>query len=176
MTQLEGGKRDRMVAESLKLFVEDGMALLGWFTTNPHHPTPEVLSHPMPDSREITGIKVYVSTEDIDYEDMETGSNLQRGSRAFIIDVFVDDKIRFADAVALHLRGDISAMLRGQFPSIGYDQAKLPLWNLQLATPVVVARMDIVDVRDDRSRGLIQEWEREWLTVAFVLEDEPWGL
>lgn len=170
---LEAGKRDRMVWYAMHTMIESGLDQLGWLddpvTNGLDRLEVQIPWGGFPDGEPVPVNAVVVMPEDTDYSELETGSNAERRDRVFVIDVYAEDH-----AVGVHLRGDISAMLRGHHPSIGRDRNILEVEDLDLATPVVVATMDIVNVRDDRARGGTDPWERYWYSIVCVVEDEGW--
>lgn len=173
MVALEGGKRDRMVWMSVWTMLRDGLDQLGWLTD------PVAAGYPrqpvtipwggIPDGEPIRPNAISVMPEDIDYVNMETGSDLQSGNRFFVVDIYAEDH-----AVGVNLRGDLSAMLRGNYPSIGRDRSVVEVYDYDMATPGLIAVMDIVNVSDDRAQSAKQPWERFWYSILFTVEDENW--
>lgn len=175
MADLVAGKRDRMVWYNLHVMIEEGLGLLGWLDDPVSLGLDRQPVHmPFgghPDVDKIPLNTVVVMPQDIDYAALETGSNAEMRERVFVVDIHAEDH-----AVGIHLRGDISAMLRGHYPTIGRDQAKLDVYDFDHATPPIVATMDIENVRDDRAVGGREPWERYWYSILFVVEDEGWDV
>lgn len=166
------GKRDRMVWYSLHRHVYDGMELLGWFDDPVALELDRQAVH-MPFGGYAEGVTIPVNSivlmpDDTSYTDLECGSNSQRGDRGFLIDIYAEDH-----ATGIHLRGDISALLRGHYSSIGYDQNKLEVVDEDQATPSVFATLDIEGVREDRGRGN-DPWEQFWYSITLGIEDDVW--
>lgn len=171
---LHGGLRDRAVWASLYWMVYDGLEQLGWLDDPVANDIPRqpvyVPWGGFPDGEPITVNAVSVMPEDNTYSPLETGSNAEFKNRFYVIDVYAEDH-----AVGIALRGDISAMLRGQHPTIGRDQNKLDVYDYDMATPAIFATMDIENVRDDRAIGGSEPWERYWYSILLTIEDEDWG-
>lgn len=170
---LEGGKRDRMVAASFFQWLKEGADQLGWLEdpaiSGADHSQVYIVEGPIADNETIPPNTVVVTIEDIDYEDVETGSNSQRATRMGLVDIYAED-----DIVGQHLRGDLSAMCRGHMASIGYDDPGFEIFDYDQATPSAVGAAEIASVRDERARGGTQEWERHWFSIMAVIEDEAW--
>lgn len=169
---LEAGKRDRMVWYNLHRMIADGLELLGWLddpvANNLKHQQVYIPWGEPDDSDPVPVNTVRIMPEDNDFEDMETGSHAQMSQRVFVVDIYAENH-----AIGMHLRGDISAMLRGHLASVGRDRPVLEVYDYDLATPAVVAVLDIENVREDRARGN-DPWERYWYSIMLVLEDEVW--
>lgn len=170
---LEGGKRERMIWMSVWSMISDNLDALGWLTdpvAAGYDRAPVTIPWGgFPDGEPITPNGIAVMPEDVTYTGLETGSTASQRNRVFYADIFAEDH-----AVGINLRGDISSILRGEYPSIGRDRNIVEIYDFDLATPAVVAVMDIENVSDDRSKGGTEPWERYWYSVLFTVEDEGW--
>ena len=173
MADLVAGKRDRMVWASLYQMVKDCLELLGWFddpTANSLDRKPVAMPwEGWPDGEKIPVNAIVVMPEDTDFDALEIGSNAEERRRIFIIDIYAE-----SHAIGVHLRGDISAILRGQLAAVARDRNVLDVYDYDMATPAVVATMDIENVREDRAQGGQEPWERYWYSIMFVVLDEGW--
>lgn len=170
---LEAGKRDRMVWASMHSTIHSSLELLGWFddpTVNGLDRQPVAMPwEGWPDGEKIPVNAIVVMPEDADFNALEIGSQAEERRRFFLIDIYAE-----SHAVGVHLRGDISAILRGQMSSIGRDRNIVEVTDQDMATPAVVATMDIENVREDRSNGGREPWERYWYSIMCTVIDEGW--
>lgn len=171
---LEGGKRDRMIWYANWLLIRDNLGALGWLddpvaNSLPRQPV-EIPWGGFPDGEAITPNGIAVMPFDTDYVGLEIGSTLSRGDQIFVCDIYAEDH-----SVGVALRGDISAILRGAYPSIGRDRNVVEVYDVDLATPALVATLDIEDVRLDRANEGRQPWERYWYSIMWTVEDEDWA-
>lgn len=172
---LAGGKRDRMIWLSLYRMVYDALEELGWF----NDPVANDLDRQrvnMPwggfsDHEPVPVNAIVVMPEDISRSPMETGSSAMFKNRFYTWEIYAEDH-----AVGSHLRGDIAAILTGEHPEIGRVANTLEVYDWDMATPGLVAVMDIEDVRDDRAKGGQEPWERYWYSILHRVEDDGDGV
>lgn len=174
MPTLEGGKRDRMIWYAVWDLIREHLDMLGWLqdpvTNNlPRQPV-EIPFGGFPDGEAITPNGIAVMPFDTTFVGLEVGSTLSRGDQIFVVDIFAEDH-----ATGVALRGDISAILRGEYPSIGRTRNVVEVYDQDLATPALIATLDIEDVRNDKAPGGAEAWERYWYSILFVVEDEDWA-
>jgi hypothetical protein len=167
------GQRDRFVWYSLHEHVRAGLDLLGWFDDPVANDLDRQAVH-MPFGGYTEGVTIPVNSivlmpGDTGYSGLEIGSNSQRGDRVYLVDIYAEDH-----ATGVHLRGDISALLRGQLPDLGYDNNVLEVIDPDQATPSVFAVLDIENVREDRAYGGNDPWEQYWYSIMLVIEDDVW--
>lgn len=98
------------------------------------------------------------------------GSNLAEVTWPFFVDVYGEN-----DDLALHLVGDIEAMLAGRLPSIGRDRAAIDVYDLTQEPPIVAFVVEVQAVRTQRAHDWPQPWLRFWRTCTFELVDDGEG-
>jgi len=166
VSTLVGGLRLRVIQDSMRQLVEEGLDGIGWFESGRQH-EPVNLVEGEPDWNEpIEPNSVAVNLDTSTGFDAELGSNLQEERIVCYVDVYAED-----DAVGMHLSHDIRDILRGKMPSIGRTEPTLEVYDFSAATPDVIFNCDIEDVTWDRGRSFTEKHLRHWFVVACDLVD-----
>lgn len=167
MTLPEGGLRDRLIRTALHVLVLDIVEAVGWRDPGRKHAPVNVVATAYDTSELIAPNTIGVWLDDVDYEDGELGSNASIDTLSGVIDIFGE-----SDSFSKEISGDISAGLRGRFPSIGRDRAVLEVFDT-MATPQLLDVCDIENVHIREAHDFPQEWLRHWrsITLDIVIGD-----
>lgn len=169
MSDVAGGLRDRLVQESLYHHVWDGLDALGWFSASELRYPLMFEAEAVDDDEEIQLNTLALAPEDISGSDAELGFNSSDDRRVFYFDLYAE-----SDAVGKHVIGDVRDLLRGRFPSLGYDSPTVAVLDWRLATPTELFFCHVEQVVDDRAHGFSEPWRRHWFSLRCELVDEFW--
>lgn len=163
-----GGLRDRLIIENIRWLIEENLRLLGWYEENNTliDYSITVRSSPVEDDEELLPNIVAVSTEGTTSDYLELGSDLEEFTWNFYIDIYAEDH-----ASGLHLCGDIKAIIGGKLPSIGRLGKTLDIYDLTMATPPVLFRVEVDKIESQRSRVYNKAFQKFWWVVGFQLTD-----
>jgi hypothetical protein len=165
---VEGGLRDRFIFESFAAPLRAALDDLGWFDAGRKHKPVLFSTEAVGLSTPIPVNTIVVSTEDIDADPGELGSNLTEDRVIAWIDVYAED-----DSIGRHLSGDIRDILRGKMPSISIEDPGFMVLDWEQPDPKPeLFFVDVEDVMLDRSPNPTAQ--RHWFQVSCVLvEDRP---
>lgn len=161
---LTGGKRDRMILESVLRQVEADLQAKGWFDSGRQH-APIVVIDAYPGDGEAVD-EPALNTMAFSYGDsfqrmLEMGSNAETHTMPIYIDFYGE-----SDAVTRHIIGDVYAFL-GQNPL-------LPVYDYDLATPVEDFKLEIVEESVSKTfpTNVTNVWQKHWGIITFLAEEE----
>lgn len=161
---LTGGKRDRMVLESVLRHVEGYLDSLGWFDSGRQH-QPIVVVDAYPGDGE-DGAEVALNTMAFSYGDtyqtmVELGTNAETHTAPIYIDFYGE-----SDGLTRHILGDIYAFL-------GLNPV-LAVYDYDMATPTQDFTVEIVE--ESVSKGFpsraTNPWQKHWGIITMLVEDE----
>lgn len=165
----EGGLRDRLIIDSMRRYVHDALETIGWF--GPIGPTDarldpiQWLTKRVPDEETIPPNAMLLSREDHDIEDLELGSNASTDT----FEVWIDFWATEAD-LGEHVQGDIAAILRGQRPAAGCEDASFPVLDTDGLTELFL--VEISDVHTHHGRDPRTAADVLWYAVVCRVTDE----
>lgn len=171
---VEGGLRDRLVAESFVRHVKAGLTAKGWFESGVPAPPVVVVTTHLPDTSEMNvdaNTYVVVLVEDSSDVDAEVGSGLTEDRTTGWVDVYAK-----TDAIAAHLSGDVRDLLRGKLPSVGYDTAGFTVRNWFVTDPDDLEDLfwvDVEDVQRDRDPDQSRATRFHYQVSAELVEFRP---
>lgn len=161
-----GGLRARLVRDSVWHAVDDALRALGWYEPAASHSQVQFLPEPVDDSAEIPLNSLALGDTVDQSSPAEMGSPLADFRWDMHVDVYAEN-----DSMALHLVGDVQAILAGRLPSIGRSAPVIAVWDYTLATPVVAFAVEVESIQTGRATGFSQPWLRFWRTCSFVIVD-----
>lgn len=167
MTTLVGGVRTRMIQDSFRNMIVDGLTDLGWFDTNRKHRPIRIIDRPNKWDDPIEFNSMVISLEDRDDSYGEMGSNYMIDTWTAYIDFYAE-----SDPLGMQVQGDVRDILRGKIPSIGRTDSCFDVYDYRMATPVAFTTVQINNVVDDRARNFPNAWQAHWFVVRAELEDD----
>lgn len=165
MTIYVGGKRIRLIKDNLTFAVEAALDSLGWFDAGRNHRSVQVIGEQLDPSVEITPNIVGVTIEDIDYSELEMGSDLEENRLTTFIDIFAENT-----AIGQHLTGDVVDFLRGKFTQINPEQI-LEVYDLSQATPSFLFNCFYEEIEVNNSRSWDLPYNKYWWTIGVDIID-----
>lgn len=157
---LTGGKRDRMILESVLRQVEADLDSRGWFDANRQHEAITVIdAYPGNDEVEINTMAF--SFGDSTQRMLELGSNAETHTYPVYIDFYGE-----SDALTRHVLGDIYDFF-GKNPT-------LSVYDYDMATPAVDFTVEIVEesVAKTYPTQATNAWQKHWGILSFMVEDD----
>lgn len=167
MATIAGGLRTRMISDSLRNMVVDGLTDLGWFSTPRWHAPIHIIDRPNKWDDPVEFNSLVISLEDRDDIPGELGSNYTVDTWTVYIDFYAE-----SDPLGMQVAGDIRDILRGKLPSIGRTDSSFDVYDYRMATPTSFATIQIMNVVDDRARNFPNAWQAHWFVVRADLEDD----
>jgi len=167
MANYVGGLRLRLIKESYFNMVKDALEDLGWFEEGRNHLPISVVPEQVDNSVEIKANIVGISTEDLDEEEAEIGSNLTKNSWEVYADILAED-----EAIGIHLSGDIRDILSGKFASIGRTRPNLEVKDLTPNNDETIFTCSLENIQLNR----VRDWDtgsynKYWWVVACIVVD-----
>lgn len=163
---LEGGKRDRMILESVLRQVKADLESRGWFDENRRHLPINVIDAYPGENLTDPDDEPPLNTLAFSYGDsfqrmLELGSNAETHTFPIYMDFYGE-----SDAVTRHIIGDIYAFL-GLNPL-------LPVYDYDMATPVEDFKLEIVEESISKTfpTNVTNVWQKHWGIVTFLGEEE----
>lgn len=167
MTEYVGGIRARLIKDSMFYLVKNTLTELGWFDTSRQTHLPIQIRQDQVSSNVEIPLNTLVLVPEHQREDpAEMGSSMAEFRWTMYWDFYAE-----SDAIGLHMIHDIKDILGGRMPSLGRSHAVLPVYDYQMATPVVVFSCDIEDLLDDRAIDFPKPWMEHWHTLRAVVID-----
>lgn len=167
MSTFVGGLRTRLIQDSLRSTVEDGLTALGWFGTARRHRPVHMIDRPPKWDEPIELNSIVAALEGRSEADAEMGSNLTVDTWQVYVDIYAE-----SDTIGLQLSGDVRDILRGKIPSIGRSRSVLDIYDYTQATPPIFTSLELRNVNEDRARNFPHPWQQHWFVVLADLEDE----
>jgi hypothetical protein len=156
MAQPAGGRRSRLIGESLFRTIDDGLTQLGWKESPALNYPLNVVAEAVDDDTEVPLNTLAVAAEDVSGDEAELGF--------------------FAESlwVARHVAGDVRDIVRGRFPDIGRAHPTIDVYDWEQATPTLVFTCAVERVVEDAAHGFTTPARRFWRTVRIELADDNW--
>lgn len=139
-----GGLRARLLQDSLRLVLDNGLADLGWFNPNRTHKPLRFLPEPQDWDHPIAFNSMVVSTRSRSTEEIEVGSHFNQDTARVTVDIYAEN-----DSLALDLANDIRDLIRGRLP-LGLINGTFSILDLRMATPTALGYARIGEVRMTR--------------------------
>lgn len=167
----DGGLLDRLVEESIHRMLRDALTTLLWFeateseggTRRGYTQRVQLLPEPLAKDKQIPPNTAVLDMDDIDDDGYEMGNGVATSRRYLgYVDFYGENR-----SVGGQFAGDASAILRGDFPSIGRDAPRVDVVDWSLATPDSVTFCAIENVRTLRSRGTSSTWDGLIWSIQF---------
>ncbi len=162
-----GGVRIRMIQDNMLRYIEQGLQDLGWFDSGRNHASIDVRSEPVDWDVEALPNIVAITMEHSSERESEMGSNLTENRWEFYVDVYGEK-----ESLAVHLATDIRDLLRGKFPSIGFNKPVLEVFDLTQATPSLIFTCDIEGLDMDKGRFGNKPYKSSWWEISMIIIDE----
>jgi len=164
-----GGIRTRLVRDSFRKMIEDGLAELGWFGENRKHLPVSVKSTPYDPSEEIKPNVVAVSIEDSFSTELEMGSMLEQTQHFAYVDIFAQD-----DPIGTQLSGDVYDIIRGKFSALrdaGIADGGLRVYDLTQSSQPEIFYCEFESPEITRNRDWDLRYNKFWWTIAVEIMD-----
>jgi hypothetical protein len=166
MTAVVGGLRARFLHDSLSALVESGLRGLGWFDEGRSHQPFKILHGPHTWSVPVAFNALVITTEAVDTDWVELGSNLTTDMADLSIDFYAE-----SDSLGVHVSNDIRDLLRGRLPG-GAEREQLPILDFRQPTPAPIGHAYVLDTAVDRlSDQVPEEWSRHVFSISVTLLD-----
>jgi hypothetical protein len=160
-----GGLRERLMLESMRVWIYAGLDYLGWFDVGRPHRSVQIISEPLDNVTDILPNIISICEEGLDEIEAEVGSNLTEFRWQYAIDVYAENS-----AVGRQLWGDVRGLLEGRFRTFsGRPQVSVVDWTA--ATPTEIFVCQVENVVGGRQRDYQKPFEKYWWTVLFELVD-----
>lgn len=163
---LEGGKRDRMILESVLRQVKADLAVRGWFDAGRRHAPINVIdAYPgedVVDPKDEPPLNTLAFSYGDSFQRMlEMGSNAETHTFPIYMDFYGE-----SDAVTRHIVGDIYAFLN--------LNPLLSVFDYDLATPTEDFKLEVVEetVTKTFPTNVTNVWQKHWGIVSFLGEEE----
>lgn len=170
MSTVVGGLRARLIRDSFRNWVRDGVAARGWMDEDRPHVPFTFRRPPANWDEEVPPNSIAISAEDVGDDDIELGSLLTEDLWTYYIDVYGDTNPRSFYA-AMDCAHDIRDMLRGKIPSIGYENPAFPVYDYRQATPPILFYCQIENVILDKARDYPNAWQQNWYVIRLDVLD-----
>lgn len=161
MAALSGGKRDRMIIESVYRGLENYLDTLGWFDPTGRFHAPIALVDEFPDLNlaDVPVNTLAISAESVIPHAIEMGARTSEHLFTMFVDFFAE-----GDSLGRHVAGDVLEYVKSRdtIPVYDYSDAGDPL---EFAVDV----HDNAEIR--KPDNVTQPWQRHWYTVEFAVED-----
>jgi hypothetical protein len=155
-----GGKRDRLIHESIIQNLTAHLTSLGWFAGGRYHAPVTIVDEFPDDNAEVADNTLAVSLGDGGGADLELGNNDEIHELTIFCDFFAEN-----DAVGRHLRGDIYEYFRANDQQPVYDYSDIG--DPQFATVEILD-----DIEKRKPERAVNVWQKHWYVVSFTLVDE----
>ena len=133
------------------------------------HPV-TLLNEQLDPSKKVPLNTIGVSSEDIDVNDGELGSNLGLYDWEMYVDIFAE-----SESAGVHLMGDVLGIVRGSLASIGRTSPILPVLDFQQPGNPEIFYCDIENVDSGRVRSDDKTFNNYWWSVGCTIRDVHYG-
>ena len=160
MATLSGGKRDRMIKESMWQAVQGHLTTEGWFAGGREH-SAIVLTDEYPDdnSTDVAPNTLAFSVGISGGEPAWLGDRTEDHYLTYFCDFFAED-----DSVGLHLAGDIYEFLK--------SVDTLPVYDYSDVGDPEEFRVEVEDdIEKRKPANATNAWQKHWFTVSFTVRD-----
>lgn len=157
---LVGGKRDRMLLQSIFNFVRDELDILNWFDVRPSHSQVFMVDIYPEEEEQVLINTLAVSVGDTHYLQAELGSNAEEHHTPIYFDFYAQ-----SDGIGRHMVGDIYSILM--------RNPVIPVYDLDLATPTIDFYVEVVEETVEKQRPLhaTNAWQKHWNVVFCQVRD-----
>lgn len=156
----------RLIKDNFYYMMKDSLDALHWFDSAlAQHPV-RLLADQVDTSVEIKPNMIGISSEDMDSEEAEMGSNLTENRWSFYIDILAE-----SEPVGLHLSGDIFDILRGKMSEAGRSKPNLEVKDfLSNGDVIFTCQLDRIAI------NRVRDWNRDayhkyWWVVGCDIVD-----
>lgn len=158
---LTGGKRDRMILESVLRAIEAELTTLGWFGSNRGHAPIKLIDAFPSESEEVDVNTIAFSYGDSYTELGELGSKMEEHYAPIFVDFFAE-----SEALGRHVIGDIYAFLQ--------TTPVIDIYDYDQVTPSVDFQAHVVEdsVRKRLPTRATNPWQKHWHILLFTIRDE----
>jgi hypothetical protein len=160
------GLRHRLLHDSVRALVTEGLGALGWFDPGRAHRPVNVVDKPPHWSEPIAPNTVAIDFVGSDPYETEVGSRLTSDVIVCYVEIYAQD-----DSFGLHISNDVRDWLRGRLQDspVGVN---FPIFDYREPTPSVIGYMDIRNVSALRNVAMNTElWVRHWFRVRCEITD-----
>lgn len=165
-----GGRRYRLIFDSLYHMLHDSLEELGWFEAHSSHSPLLFPYEGIENDTQVPFNTLALSDEDISDWDAELGSNMGEITWTMYVDFYAESK-----PIGVHVINDIRDILQGRMPAIGRSHAVLEVLDYSLATPVEIFYCGIEDVMVDKAQNFPDAYRKNWYTCRFTVVDHYGG-
>lgn len=166
-----GGLRARLIRDSFRNWLRDGVEARGWMDEDRPHSPFTFRKPPTSWDVEVPPNTIAVSAEDVGDDEIELGSLLTEDLWTYYVDVYGDTDPRTMYA-AMDCAHDIRDLLRGKLPSIGYANPAFPVKDLRVTVdPPILFHCQIENVIMDRARDFPKAWQQNWYVIRLDVLD-----
>ena len=160
------GIRHRLLHDSFRALVTQGLTLLGWFEPGRAHKPVVVVEKPPHWNDPIAPNTVAVDFVGSDTYETELGSRLTSDVITGYVEIYAQD-----DSFGLHMANDVRDWLRGRLQATP-SGVNYPIYDYRQPTPGVLGYMDIRNVSALRNVAQSPDvWMRHWYRVRCEITD-----
>lgn len=164
---ISGGRRARLIQDSVRLQIISALSELGWFDADRRHAPLRYRAKPADWAEEIARNTFSITMEDVDDSPSEMGDGTTDDLRVFYIDFYAEN-----DSVGYHFVGDCRDIIDGRLPSIGRTGPVFDIYDFDLATPASFVQVDVERIVTDRVESQPRPWQQHWHFVRFDILDD----
>lgn len=165
-----GGLRLRLIKDSFHYMVDKGLQDLGVYDATIFKTKVKLLNEQLDSSKAIPLNTIGISTEDIDTNPAELGSNMDRYGWEVYVDIFAE-----SEAAGVHLMGDVMGIIQGKFASIGRTSPVLPVYDFTQPSKPEIFYCEIENVDSGRVAEGDKSFNKYWWVVGCTIEDNHSG-
>lgn len=166
MTTVVGGLRARLLHDSLSALLKSGLEGLGWLDPGRQHQPLQFLHGPHTWDVPVNFNAVVITSEALDTEWVELGSDLVTDTAYFTVDFYAE-----SDSLGVHVSNDMRDLLRGRLPG-GAEREMVPILDFRQPTPTPIGYAYVLDVGVDRTTDQVPEqWRRHVFSLGVTLHD-----
>lgn len=161
-----GGLRHRLVHDSFRELVAEGLSTLGWFDEGRYHKPVTLLAEPKNWDEVIVPNAVAIEFIGSDPYEVEVGSRLTTDVTVAYVDIYAQN-----EALGTHLSNDVRDWIRGRLQATPVG-VTFPIRDYRDPTPSVIGYMDIRNVTALRNVAInLHMWLRHWFRVRCEISD-----
>lgn len=160
------GLRARLITDSIRSLIEDGLDALGWFDSNRSHLPIVFHAEPPAWDQALVYNTMVLSVRSRSSTFVEVGSTFIDDSTHLGIDLYVENA-----SLGVELANDIRDVLRGRLDP-GAARATATIFDLRQPTPPEIGYVTISDVRAIRVPPEVNlAYTAHWFGVEFLVSD-----
>ena len=161
-----GGKRLRLIKDSLANVIDQALSDLGWYSTTSWFTPVTFVNEPVNPADKVSVNTVGLSFENFTPTEAELGSLMDRIEWEFFVDIFGEDS-----STGVHLAGDILDALKGKMPSIGRTDPSFTVLDYTQSPSPALFRCDLEEVEMAKVRESEYQHEKNFYTVGGYVID-----